>query len=189
MRWVVPLCAVAGVAAADPLPAAYAPLFDPSHVWTYDVATTTYDITDYRHARAPKRTAHSTVTCKVAAVQAFAHGSASRIECDGDLEPGIAGTYVATADGLFRLASFPRTEAELVGGTAILAARPHAWKKVDAGAIHGLKVSGKSWCEFGDTSNDSDGATWSQCFEAGIASGDFEGGEAWRRVSYHLKRR
>jgi len=178
-------------AEAPALPAIYAQLFDQQHRWSYDVATTTYDISDFRKARPPKRTLHVTVTCQVTEVTAFAHGAASRVTCDGDVDPelAIAGDWGATADGLFKLASFPRSEDEIASGTPIITARPRAWRRADHDVVHGLRANGRAWCLFDDARRTDDGGTKSLCFEpnVGIASATFEGGEDWRKVSYRVK--
>lgn len=173
------------------LPAIYAQLFDQQHRWSYDVSTTTYDISDFRKARPPKRTSHVTVTCQVTMVTAFAHGAASRVTCDGEIDPEltIAGDYGATDEGLFRVASFPASEADIAAGTQLIAARPRAWRRADHDVVRGLRATGHAWCVFDDERHTDSGATKSFCFEpnVGIASGTFEGGEDWRKVSYRIK--
>ena len=197
MRWWFALIALGAArpATADvpAMPAFYAQLFDQAHSWSYDVATTTYDISDFRKARPPKRTAHATVTCKVTMVMAFPHGAASRVTCDGEIDPEltIAGDYGATPEGLFKTASFAHSEADIANGTPILPAHPHAWRRADHDTVRGLRANGSAWCVFDDTSHDG-GYVRSQCFEpnVGFASGEVEAaGEDWRKVSYHLKRR
>jgi len=115
--WCLPVIAFARPATANmpQLPAHYAPLFEHAHSWTYDVATTIYDIEDFHKARPPKKTIHTTVVCKVAQVVGFHHGAAAHVACDGDPDAGypIAGDWGATEDGLYRLTRFPKTEAEL----------------------------------------------------------------------------
>lgn len=197
LLWCLAVVAFARPATANmpQLPAHYAALFEHAHHWTYDVATTIYDIEDFHKARPPKKTMHTTVVCKVAHVSGFRHGAASRIECDGDPDAGypLAGDYGATEDGLYRLSRFPKSEAELAEslGEQIVGAKPHVWRKRVDHAVRGLREDAHSgWCAFEDTTQSSDGATRSQCFKAGvgIASGDYDGGgENWRRVSYQLK--
>jgi hypothetical protein len=194
--WWLPVLAFARPASAHvpPLPAHYAPLFEQAHSWTYDVATTMYDIEDYRRARPPKKTTHVTVICKVTMVAGFRHAAASRIACDGDTDPmsPIAGDYAATPDGLYRLTRFPKTETELgeLLGEQLVEAKPHAYRTQAEHAVHGVREDHHAWCTFDDTSRQPDGMVRSQCFKpnVGIASGDFDGGgENWRRVSYQLK--
>jgi len=195
-RVCIGLIALAAPARADvpEMPPSYAQLFDQAHSWSYDVATTTYDVEDFHKARPPKRTAHHIVTCKVTMVMALPHGAASRVACDGEIDPTvtIAGDWGATADGLFRITGFPKTEADIANGTPILPAKPHPFRHSDHDAVHGLRSTAHAWCIFDDTSHDDGGFTRSQCFEAnvGIVSGELEGGgDDWRRVSYRLKAR
>jgi len=193
--WCLLVLVLARPAIADvpPLPAHYATMFEQAHSWTYDVATTVYDIEDFRHARPPKKTIHTTVTCKVTMVAGFRHGAASRIACDGDTDPmsPIAGDYGATPDGLYRLTRFPRKESELgeLLGEQLVEAKPHAYR-TQGDRVHGVREDHHAWCAFDDTSRDPDGMVRTQCFKpyVGIANGTFDGGgENWRRVSYQVK--
>ena len=183
------------MARAEPakLPEHYAALFDAGRTWTYDVATTTYDQENWGpKTRPPKKTESAVATCKVASVGAIGAAQTSAIECDRDLEQlaPVAGLYVATADGLYRVHELPRTEAELAAlGEPLIGARPRPFRTAVHEAVHGLRGSHNGWCTYDDTSDDPDGAVKSQCYSsAGIATGDFDGGgEEWRKVSYRLR--
>jgi len=160
------LVLVASSAHAEP----FAGIFEPGRTWTYDVATTTYDIENWGSlTRPPKHTTHATVTCT---------SDGQAIACDGALEPAVAGRYEVTADGLVR------------DGRLVLAKKPYRKVTHDA-QMNADRVEGvRGTCAFTDTSEvELDGATTEQCFtDKGVASGEFDGGGGdWRKVTYRLR--
>ncbi len=190
MPWMLSVALAHGEPAK--LPEHYAALFDAGRTFTYDVATTTYDQENWGpKTRPPKKTERTIATCKVAKIGAIGSAQTSAIECDHDIEvlAPVAGLYVATADGLFRVTALPATEAELATlGEPLLSAKPRAFRTAVHG-VHGLRGSHVGWCTYDDTSDDVDGSIKSQCYSSsGIATGDFDGGgEEWRKVSYRLR--
>ena len=174
MRW-WPVLLLPLVAHAEPPP--YAALVEPGRTWTYDVATTTYDIANWGSlTRPPKLTTHAVVTCIV--------GATGEIACDGPLEPAIAGRYEVTPEGLVR------------DHALVIAAKPRAFRKTSRDAamhadlVSGVRLGHASWCVFEDTSDvDPDGAVREQCFgPRGITSGEFDGGGGdWRHTRYTLR--
>jgi hypothetical protein len=183
------------IAAAEP-----SPFVELGRTWTYDLTRTSFDVEGWGSAsRPPKKTERVVVTCTVTQIASFwasprpSTGVASRIECDHELDPPIAGDYAVTPDGLFRISDF----AHPVLGDVLLAANPKPVRTVahdpalHADRVRGLRPRGAIWCVFDDTSGvDLDaGATTEQCFGAtGIASGDYDGGGGdWRRATYRLR--
>jgi hypothetical protein len=166
-------------------PRHYAALFELHHAWTYDLAVTTWDF-DHPHK---KKTVRSVVTCTVARVAKLDKVFVSEVGCDDDIP--VAGFYVATAAGLYRVTSWIDKIADLGELDAPwIAAAPKAFHKkthddfFKADYIQGIKKQGLGWCIYDDTSGFADGGPTRTCFDKGIASGLVDVGGELHRVEF-----
>ena len=200
VRIIVPLLLGSSIAAAEPLPAHYAPLFERGKSWTYDTSLQYFGGEDDPKTGKPLRhTDRDKATCKVVDVKQRAGAAISHITCDKDLgrKFDVAGFYAGTAEGLWRFAETDQPP-DAAAIRAILkeppriAAKPVVVETVrriemldpkhDA-IISGVRESPKihGWCVYEDSSNaDPDGGRVSVCYGAniGIQSGyDDVGGE------------
>lgn len=200
MRLIIPLLLVSTVAAAEPLPAHYAPLFERGKTWVYDTSLQYFGGEDDPKTGKPLRhTDRDKVTCKVVDVAKRSGAMISHITCDKDLgrKFDVAGYYACTAEGLWRFGESEQppdadTIKELLKEPPQIAAKPVVVEKVRRvemldpkhdTIISGVRESPKihGWCVFEDSSNaDPDGGRVVACYGAniGIQSGyDDVGGE------------
>jgi hypothetical protein len=116
-----------GASAAFPAPRQLG-LFVEGAAWTYEVSTTSTSTHDDGSPAKATRTA--SVRCQVEAVRQLPDAVVSTVTCDGTMAVGtdepVAGTWVATDAGVWRVAGPDVDPAALAADDALLAARPEA---------------------------------------------------------------
>lgn len=182
MRLIAASLFVSSLAAAAPLPAHYAPLFEKGKTWVYDTRHITFG-PDIQHPFVEK----GHVACKVVEVKRHGGATVSHITCDQDLgrKFDLAGWWRATDKGLARIADDgPAPDANLIVDPEHeirIAAQPKVFENIihDAMAMDrkhdrilvGVRESPKiaGWCVYQDTTDiDPDGGHVSICYAPGI---------------------
>ncbi len=96
--------------------ALYAGLFEQGKRWSFS-AEVKRQSPNTDGARPSRETQHGTLVCEVKHVERLVQALVAQVECDGPSIPmhpdNPAGTYVATADGLWRVESVPRAPEDL----------------------------------------------------------------------------
>lgn len=184
-RWILTSLLVSSVAGAAPaLPAHYAPLFEKGRTWVYDWSLVTFGAEDENTGKPTRNTDRGKVTCKVAEVAHRAGAAIAHIRCDQDLGRKfvVAGTWLGTAKGLWRIADDADAEAirDAQKEPPNIAGQPKPFEKVThvdffdkkhdtilTGVRESAKIKG--WCAYEDSSNaDPDGGRIVTCFGPGI---------------------
>lgn len=185
LRWIAASLAVSAVAAADPLPAHYAPMFDKGKTWVYDIRHVTFGAEDETTGKPTHLTERDKVTCKVIEVRKRAGATIGHITCDKDLgrKFELPGFWVATDQGLWRFADAeapdPSAVKELLRTPPRIAGRPKVVEKITHEGLdpkHDTILTGvrespkiKGWCTYEDTTSaDPDGGHVSVCYAPGI---------------------
>jgi hypothetical protein len=207
LRWICASLVTATAAAAAPLPAHYAPLFEKGKTWVYDTRHITFGAEDDKTGKPTHLTERDKVTCKVIEVTRRAGAAVSHITCDKDLgrKFDLAGFWIGTDKGLWRSAEDQAPDAgaieDLQKAPMRIAGQPKVFEKIIHEGIDpkhdtiliGVRESSKikGWCAYEDTTNaDPDGGHVSVCYGAdlGIESGYDDVGGSLDKLEYTVRR-
>ncbi len=190
MRSLLGLVLLSSVAAAEPLPAHYAHLFERGKSWVYDTSLQVFGDEDLKTGKPLRHTDRDKVTCRVAEVTQHAGATLSHITCNKDLgrKFEVVGYWLGTARGLWRFADPGQAPdaaaiADIQKEPPQIVANPVAFEKVrhvdfldpkhdtvTTGVRESPKIHG--WCAYEDSSNaDPDGGRVVLCFANGLQSG------------------
>lgn len=176
VRSLAALISLTSVAAAEPLPAHYAAMFERGKTWVYDTSVQYFG----GEQPARKHTDRDKVTCTVANVSRRSGAEVAFITCDKELRKlEVAGYWVANATGLWHAIETPDLT-ELFKEPPRILAKPVAFERtrkiefldpkhdtVTTGVRASPKING--WCTYEDSSNaDPDGGRVVTCFAPGI---------------------
>jgi hypothetical protein len=137
----------------------------------------------------------SVMTCKVEGVERLASRIVAELHCDDDLgvpvgDAGPQGVYVATADGLWRVASRDQAQQPLASGALILPADPVETPPApDAtgGAVSRYRGGDGSWCRTDVFVSGDEGGTTICLGDGAVVSGSASSaGGSSREAHYSL---